>query len=500
MEAPREHDPLDATLADRMPPVPESIRNCYWVVGGRLLAGMHPWSESRTSTLERLRELKSLGIDWVADLTAADESAGYSVEYPGLLASFGVEHHRFAMPDHSVPSDRSSVVAALDAIDAALGAGRKVYLHCRAGIGRTGLLIGCWLARHGEAGESAIERLNELWTGSRLAGTWLRVPETEQQARYVRDWRESRPRHAAVVSPAKDRSRAQGLPSASERCFGAILGMAIAESRALDPGARSALAWGGHTAMTVCLAESLLARGANDPEDQMRRYLDWQKYGRPSSTGQPTGVPDDLKRALAHWQWTHKPVAGSHDPARTDPHTLPRSVAVALRYRAVPQTAIEQAAESSRTTLQSPVVLDACRVVAALAVDACGGIERDALVAFEGPAGRWLATLQLKPPIARLVAGDWRSERFARVRGCTTVRSVLAAALRSLAASHSFDHGLEQLLAQCGEPAAAAALYGALAGTMFGTPGLPETALDGLRQRTLLEDVAGRLYQAGRAG
>ena len=504
MEVPRGHDPIDATLVDRMPALPESVRNCYWVVGGRLLAGMHPWSESRTSTLERLRELKSLGIDWIGDLTGAEESAGYSVEYPGLLASFGVEHHRFALPDHAVPSDRSHVVAALDAIDAALGAGRHVYLHCRAGIGRTGLVIGCWLARHGEPGEAALERLNELWSGSKLAGTWLRVPETEQQARYVRDWRERRPLRAATTSPAADRPAIPRAATESERCFGAILGMAIAEARALEPvggdsAGSSSLAWGGHTAMTVCLAESLLARGRNDPEDQMRRYLDWQKYGRPSSTGAPVGVPEDLKRALAHWQWTHKPVAGSHDPTRTDPHTLPRSVAVALRYRAVPQVAIQQAAEASRTTLQSPVVLDACRVVAALAADASLGVERDRLVAFEGAAGRLLTTLGLKPPVERLVAGAWRAERTGRVRAGTTVRSVLAATLRSLAAAESFDHGLEHLLARCSEPITTAALYGALAGAMFGTPGLRRASLDGLRQRTLLEDVAGRLYQAGRS-
>ncbi|HSG65637.1 MAG TPA: ADP-ribosylglycohydrolase family protein, partial [Gammaproteobacteria bacterium] len=319
---------------DAPPPLPQSIRNCYWVVHGRLLAGMHPWSESRTSTLERLRELKSLGIDCIEDLTFADESAGYAVEYPGLLANFGLEHRRFGLPDHGIPTDDAVVSAALDALDGALDSGRSVYLHCRAGIGRTGLVIGCWLARHGHRGEDALTQLNELWTSSRLSSTWSRIPETDQQARYVREWPQhlAKPAGRAVVDAAEPALRA---PTAAERCAGAILGMAVAEACALDPGlvaenVSASLAWGGHTAMTVCLAESLLACGRNDPEDQMRRYLEWQRHGRPSSTGVAIGVPDDLKRALAHWQWTHKPVAGSHDPARSDPHTLPRSVAVAL--------------------------------------------------------------------------------------------------------------------------------------------------------------------------
>ena len=41
----------------------------------------------------------------------------------------------------------------LDALDGALAAGRSVYLHCRAGIGRTNLVAGCWIANRRGAGE-----------------------------------------------------------------------------------------------------------------------------------------------------------------------------------------------------------------------------------------------------------------------------------------------------------------------------------------------------------
>ncbi|HSN73084.1 MAG TPA: ADP-ribosylglycohydrolase family protein [Steroidobacteraceae bacterium] len=480
-------------------PLPESVRNCYWVVAGRLLAGMHPWSESRTSTLERLRELKAVGIDSVIDLTHPDESAGYAVEYPALLARFGVEHRRVALPDHAVPGERAAVVAALDAVDAALEAGRTVYLHCRAGIGRTGLVVGCWLARHGSPGEPALARLNELWSGSRLAATWLRVPETDQQAKYVCDWRERPAQRAAASTQRHEQQRARA-PTESERCVGAVLGMAIAESAALDPGSLSrsgpaALGWGGHTAMTLCLAESLVSERRNDPWDQMRRYIEWVRLGRPSSTGVANGVPEEVKRALAHWQWSHKPVAGSHDPAKSDPHTLPRTAAVALYFRAQPQQAIAQAAEASRTTHQSPVVLDGCRAVAALVLDAVSGFGREALIGFEGPAARSLATLRLKPPVQRVIDGEWRKSS-GRLRTRATVRGVLTAALRGLEQSEQFPDGLHHVLEISAEPAPAAALYGAIAGAHFGTVGLPPAWCEGLRQRSLLEDVAQRLYES----
>ena len=50
----------------------------------------------------------------------------------------------------------------LDAIDAAVSQGRRVYVHCRAGIGRTGTVVGCYLVRHGMSGPQAIAQIS-LW-------------------------------------------------------------------------------------------------------------------------------------------------------------------------------------------------------------------------------------------------------------------------------------------------------------------------------------------------
>ena len=53
----------------------------------------------------------------------------------------------------------SALVAILDEIDAELEAGGVVYVHCWAGCGRTGVVVGSWLVRHGADPGDALQRI-----------------------------------------------------------------------------------------------------------------------------------------------------------------------------------------------------------------------------------------------------------------------------------------------------------------------------------------------------
>jgi atypical dual specificity phosphatase len=52
------------------------------------------------------------------------------------------------------------------AIEAALAGGRRVAVHCGAGLGRTGTLVACYLTRRGVRPDDAIARLRALRPGS----------------------------------------------------------------------------------------------------------------------------------------------------------------------------------------------------------------------------------------------------------------------------------------------------------------------------------------------
>ena len=177
--------------------------------------------------------------------------------------------------------------------------------------------------------------------------------------------------------------------------FGLALGDAIGATRAAAAAQAAPLAWTQHTALALCLAESLDALGRCDARDQIERYWRWFKDGHRSATGEPgeAHASPDVAKALATFRWRGLPMAGSHDPKDAAATSLPRVLAAALFAGNDPVAAITLAAECSRTTHQSPLILDACRVYSAMLVCALHGQPaQEWLQAIPEPAGRLLVS------------------------------------------------------------------------------------------------------------
>src|ERR1700722_7905802 len=166
------------------PHAPTPLRNSYWVVPGKVLAGEHPGGTTREATLERLQRLFAAGVECFIDLTEPGELKPYDVELP-----FSVEYLRKPIRDHGIPAQRLHMAEILDCIHDAVQSGRCVYVHCRAGIGRTGMVIGCLLMERGLAGDAALDELNRLWQFSERSQSWGSVPETDEQVAFVRKWK-----------------------------------------------------------------------------------------------------------------------------------------------------------------------------------------------------------------------------------------------------------------------------------------------------------------------
>lgn len=492
------------------PPIP----NSYWVEPGRLLAGEYPGSTSRGAGSDRLRRLLAAGVTYFLDLTEPGELAPYEQHLPTGMrpGRRKVIYARRPIHDHSVPGAPQTMVQILEQLDGALAAGHCVYLHCQAGIGRTGTVLGCYFIHHGMTPEAALQHLNDLWRANQRSKLWPRTPETDEQVEFIRNWR------GATATPA--RAETAAAVSLRDRYRGALVGLAAGDALGASvqhrkPGSFTPVsdmsgggpfhlprgAWTDDTAMALCLAESLIECRGFDAADQVTRYQRWQREGHLSSTGECIGITAGVARALAATRWSGKVFAGSHDPAQLDKETLSRVAPVVLYFLTDPRLAIHHAAEAARITHQAPVVLDSCRYLAALLVSALQGAGREQLLGARHAAisALW-SERPLKKPVEALAKGSYRARSAAEIDSGGSIVQGLEAALWALDRSASFREGA-LLAVNFGRDAdVIGAVYGQLAGALYGYGGIPLNWRTALAKRELIEDFADRLLEEAQSG
>jgi ADP-ribosyl-[dinitrogen reductase] hydrolase len=245
--------------------------------------------------------------------------------------------------------------------------------------------------------------------------------------------------------------------------------------------------WTDDTSMALCLADSLLERDGFDPADQMRRYLRWYREGYLSSNGRCFDIGNTVAAALGRYERTGNPFSGSTDPKSAGNGSIMRLAPVALFYAHAPAEAIRRAAESSRTTHGAAEAVDACRYLAGLLVGAVRGVSKDDLLS------RSWDEAPLAPAIAAIAAGSFKRKNPPQIKGTGYVVDSLEAALWALHRSASFEEGC-LLAVNLGDDAdTTAAVYGQLAGAIYGEDAIPSRWREKLALRPQIERFAEEL-------
>jgi protein-tyrosine phosphatase len=129
------------------------------------------WSRLGVQTVVSLLEPQE-----VIDLDLADEQS--------LCRGANLNFISFPIPDRGVPNNSADFANLIAALEQRLRSGESVAVHCRAGIGRSGLLGACVLSAFGIDPDSAFKMLSRARS--------VTVPDTEVQVIWVREFARNR--------------------------------------------------------------------------------------------------------------------------------------------------------------------------------------------------------------------------------------------------------------------------------------------------------------------
>jgi len=127
---------------------------------------------------DEIKHWKQAGVDVVLSLLESSEEKemGLQAESRAVQAQ-GLQFLSLPIPDRQIPKSEASLTRTLDVVDRALKDAKNVLVHCRQGVGRSGLVAACLLVRKGMSPGAAIEKVS--------AARGVAVPETEEQRVWI---------------------------------------------------------------------------------------------------------------------------------------------------------------------------------------------------------------------------------------------------------------------------------------------------------------------------
>lgn len=122
--------------------------------------------------------LSTLDINIVVSLLDFGEILELGLrEEKQICEANGIEYISFPIKDRSVPESPAHTIQFVRNLHLKLLAGQNIVIHCRAGIGRSGLMAACLLVHAHESPPKAFARISEARR--------LNVPDTQEQIDWV---------------------------------------------------------------------------------------------------------------------------------------------------------------------------------------------------------------------------------------------------------------------------------------------------------------------------
>jgi protein-tyrosine phosphatase len=154
-------------------------KELYWLDElwpGKLAVAPRPrggaWIEDDVASWKRA------GVNAVLSLLTPDEERDLDLLTEAKeVRTQGMEFISYPIPDRQIPNSETQWSELLEKVNSNLSSGKNVLVHCRQGIGRSGLVAICLLVKKGMSPGAAVESVS--------AARGLAVPETTEQREWI---------------------------------------------------------------------------------------------------------------------------------------------------------------------------------------------------------------------------------------------------------------------------------------------------------------------------
>ena len=286
--------------------------------------------------------------------------------------------------------------------------------------------------------------------------------------------------------------------------------------------------WTDDTSMALCLAASLIVKGGFNAYDQLVKYRRWYRFGYMSSTGKCFDIgkatrdaitafegrrqnlreeinakgknlsDSDLESSIENKMRAHRKGLkfGTADSAGNGP--LMRLAPIPCFFSDSYDDMMKHIQEATQLTHDDKRAVDACRFYAALIWYALNGKSKDELL--DPNFYQKTLELELHPEIHEIAMGSYKKEKGYEdgIRGKGYVVDSLKAALWAFYKDgNNFKDGVLLAVNLGDDTDTTAAIYGQLAGAVYGIDKLDKDWVSDVYEGTFILTVAKGLYIKG---
>lgn len=127
---------------------------------------------------DSIQGLKQLGIDGMVSLLEPQEQYTLGLTKQADYCQLqGINYLNFPIPDRGLPNTAKAITLAKQLYDE-IKDGKHWIIHCRAGIGRTGIIAGAVLVTAGLSTELALQTISQARS--------VQVPDTDKQVAWLK--------------------------------------------------------------------------------------------------------------------------------------------------------------------------------------------------------------------------------------------------------------------------------------------------------------------------